>query len=276
MLQIVANVATVIGLGVTIASAYLGFRATRSPRRALNVMVNTLKESDANRCSVTFQSCGSSDIAPERFVGGKPVVVSLGVKAEKVASCISFPERGANHQIVVDDEGRIILNPCLLKVGESIVANLETDGAVTPNAVQIKDALKDTKIVQRAPGLTRRRYVLVVVGIVVGILVATLALAWNLGYIGEHFWITPDPARQGAPVQVCGTGIKPYATVSASLDVYPAYEQFANGQADDKGRFCMNGAIPESVSPGNYSVEINVSELVGSSKNRWLSLAIVP
>ena len=277
MLQIVTTTATVVGVVVAVVAAYWGFRATRPPKRALHVSLDLPRRGDLRACSLTIHNRGVFDIGPDSFVGGSPVAVSFDVKAKKLLTLTCVPDRGVNPQITINSDGQVVLEPCLLQAGESIIVGLEMESNPPTRQMRIANALRDTRIELKPAGLTAKRYVWVVSGVAFGLILAAIALAWSLGLLGEHYWIAPDPARPNSPVQVCGSGVESFSAVRVYWDEDRTVSdgEFATGQADRNGWFCANGVVPELATPGNHTIEIRVYRTVYSSAIRYLPFAVV-
>jgi hypothetical protein len=111
--------------------------------------------------------------------------------------------------------------------------------------------------------LTGVRFLLVIAGVVLSLLIAATALAWQGRVIGEHYWATPNPVPRTGELRVCGKGVAPYATVSVQLGytlshtttIIPA---IAEGQVDGDGSFCVTGRMPDQTRAGNGELEIEV------------------
>lgn len=238
---------------------------------------------------VTIRSVGKHDV-PEELFGGNPLTLTLTWPVQSVISTELSPFR--TPMLCEAREGKLVINPGLIKVNESITVLIETNDAgtatITKHDHQMSDVelaiARSTRKIQRLTKEKRRRPQALGSQLVVGTLVATASLAAvAIGIISfltpPPLSITPSPVVQGETATSCGSGLHPFDVVSIEWSYSSEYgdldtRKIASGQVGSNGEFCVPFHIPETTNPGNYKMSIILKD-GGDTQYHYVDMSVI-
>lgn len=236
---------------------------------------------------VTIRSVGKYDV-PEELFGGHPLTLTLTSFVESVLSTEISPSR--TPMVCEANEGKLVINPGLIKVNEAITVQIATKDAVTATIITYDHQMSDVKLaiarskrkIQRLPRENSRPPKKWASQLVIGTLVATASLVVGVIVIinflaPPSLSITPTPVMQGEMATSCGSGLHPFDVVQirwGSSSAYYDRPELASGQVGSNGEFCVRFRIPETTDPGNYKMAI-VLEDVGGAQYHYVDMSVI-
>lgn len=267
------------------AAASFAWKALYPPDRRLEL--STSKGPDGpEQTLVTISSRGKHAVSPEQF-GEHPLTLTLDPPAQSVISKKLSTDRTPTECEVRD--GKLIINPGLIAVDESLFILIETGDTRTAVITRHDHQMPEVKFTKAGHGRKvqlqanekPRRPKALGVQLVVSVAVAGAALLGIVLAIASllsppPLSLTPKPVPAGETATLCGSDLHPFDVVNIDLawgTVDRNNRRIGTGQVDANGDFCVPFRVPETMKLGNSALEI---ELVdgGYSKHYRVDMSV--
>lgn len=279
MLDLLTVALAVLGSFIAAVAARFAWKQLYPPDRRLLLHTSQGPEGE-QQTLVTISSVGKYDVSDQQF-RDKPLTLTLTSPAQSVLS--TKLSSGRTPMLCEARDGKLVINPGLIQVGESLAILIETRDAGTATVthldhqmpeVKLETARSGRKIQRQTEGNPRRPKSLGVQLTVSTALAASLLLAGVLGIISilspPPLSVTPKPVAPGEMATACGSDLHPFDVVELELGSETGIDQsdrdIASGQVDSSGEFCVPFRIPEATSVGNSELTIR---LVNGNRTKY-------
>lgn len=286
MLDLLTVALAVLGSFIAAAAAWFAWKQLYPPDRRL-LFLTSQGPDGQQQTLVTISSVGKHDVSDQQF-RDKPLTLTLSSPAQSVLS--TKLSSGRTPMLCEARDGKLVINPGLIQVRESLAILVETHDAGTATIthrdhempeVKFAIARSGRKIQRQTEGNPRRPKSLGAQLIVSTALAASLLLAGILGIISilspPPLSVTPKPVAPGETATACGSDMHPFDVVELELGSETGIDQsdrnIATGQVDSNGEFCVPFRIPEAIRVGNSELTIRLVD-GGRTKYHYVEMSV--
>lgn len=271
MLDLLTVALTVLGSFIAALAAWFAWKQLHPPDRRL-LLHTSQGPGGQQQTLVTISSVGKHDVSDEQF-RHKPLTLTLTSPAQSVLS--TKLSSGRTPMLCEARDGKLVVNPGLIQVRESLVVLVETLDAGIATITHRDHQMPEVKfamarsvqqIRRQTMGNRRRPKSLGVQLTASTALAASLLVLGVLGIIGmlspPPLSVTPKPVAPGETATACGSDLHPFDVVELELDSATGIDgsdrDIASGQVDSDGKFCVPFRIPEATRMGNSELTIRL------------------